>query len=151
MIRPRLTFLGALFAAILHLAECGDNAQYSSGAIDCIRDMSRYSREGRVEDYLNCFESKLRTRLASARAEMKKGEFAEYLRRRAEPVRGIAFSDETILDENAIRIKVEWVFVDRNEVQFFMLKKIEEAWKIADMTEARYKRPPIPYGTKVFD
>ena len=82
---------------------------------------------------------------------MKKGEFSDYLRRRAGPVRGIAFSDEALLDENTIRMKIEWVFEDRNEIQFFMLKKIEGAWKIADMTEARYKKPLIPYGTKVFD
>jgi hypothetical protein len=125
------------------------DAQINSAAIDCIRNMSRYSREGRVEEYLNCFEPELRTRLERARDEMKRNKFADSLRRRAAPVRGIAFSDEIRLDEETIRIKVEWVFEDRNEIQHFMLKKAGDVWKIVDMTEARYKKPIIPYGTKV--
>ncbi|NOZ21576.1 MAG: hypothetical protein GXP25_10865 [Planctomycetes bacterium] len=149
--RPtRAIIVGWGLWAALWLIGCGESKSAGTAAIDCIRNMSRYSRKGNVTAYLNCFAPSLRKRLEQARDEMKGG-FADYLRRRAEPVRGIAFSDETTLDEGTIRVKVEWVFEDRNEVQFFQLKKIGGAWKIADMTEAEYKKPLIPYGTKVFE
>ena len=130
---------------------CAPDTPRGSEALDCIRAMSQYSREGRVEEYLNCFAPEMRQRLVRVRQEMKDAAFAEQLRRRAEPVRGIAFSDETPLDANTVQIKVEWVFEDRNEVQMFRLTKADGLWKIAEMTEARYKKPPVPYGTKVFD
>ena len=151
MIRRWTTLLGALLAWMLCLAGCGGKAEPGSAAADCIHNMLRYSREGRTAEYLDCFEPKLRAKLEGERDAMKAGEFADYLRRRAQPVRGFACSDETVLDENTNRIKVEWVFEDRNEIQLFSLKRIDGVWKIADMTEAQYKKPSVPYGTKVFD
>ncbi|MEW6358908.1 MAG: hypothetical protein AB1696_21430 [Planctomycetota bacterium] len=149
--RPaRAIIVGGGFLGAMWLLGCGEGKAPGTAAIDCIRNMSRYSREGNVTAYLDCFAPDLRRRLEQARDEMAGG-FADYLRQRAEPVRGIAFSDETLLDESTVRVKVEWVFEDRNEVQFFQLKKIGGAWKIADMTEAEYKKPIIPYGTKVFE
>ena len=150
MRQRRISAAGGLLGVVVSLFGCGGGTPPGPAAIDCIRTMSRCSREGNVTAYLDCFAPDLRKRLEGARDEMKGG-FADYLRRRAKPVRGIAFSDETLLDERTVRVKVEWVFEDRNEVQFFQLKKTGGAWKIADMTEAQYKKPIIPYGTKVFE
>lgn len=151
MIRPCEKAWAAALAALVSLAGCGEGGRSGAEAVDCIRDMTRYAREGRVGDYLNCFDAPLRAKLEGVRDKGGPGEFAASLRRRAEPVRGVAFSDETRLDESTVRVKVEWVFTDRNEIQSFMLRKGEWGWKIADMTEAQYKKPLIPYGTKVFE
>lgn len=113
--------------------------------------MSQYSREGRVREYLDCFTGELRSELEQAGGQMKPGEFAELLRRRSAPVRGIAISDQTPVDNGTVHLKVEWVFEDRNETQTFTLRKVKGSWKISGMTDAEYKKPEIPYGTKAFE
>lgn len=113
--------------------------------------MSLFSREGRVKEYLDCFTGGLRAKLEQARDQMKPGEFADILRRRSAPVRGLAISDQTQVDGETMRLRVEWIFEDRSEIQTFTLCKVQGAWKIADMTDAQYNRPAVPYGTKVFE
>lgn len=136
----------------LTVCACGrGKSTEDASASGCIRAMSTDSREGRVEDYLDCFTGELRAKLEQARDQMKPGEFAQTLRRRSAPVRGIAIYDQTEVDDKTTRLKVEWVFEDRNEIQTFTLRKVKGAWKISDMTESEFKKPEIPYGTKVYD
>jgi hypothetical protein len=139
-----------LVVTLVGIAGCRRNAPADKASpTDCIRAMSRFSREGRVDEYLDCFTGDLRTKLEQARDEMEPGAFAELLRRRAEPVRGIAISDQNAVDEMTTRVKVEWVFENRNESQAVTLRKVNGLWKIAAMTEAQFEKPKIPYGTKV--
>ena len=150
MMRPGALCLASVVAGAICLTGCGESPPPAgSGAMECIRALSQSSREGCVEDYLRCFAPAMRRKLERARDEMQKGEFADYLRRRAEPVKGFAMYDEIVLGEETVRLKVEWVFQDRNEIQTFQLKKIDGQWKIVDMDEAQYRKPPVPYGTPV--
>jgi hypothetical protein len=145
-LRGSLICLGAILAV-----GCGGESAPEKGSPGgCIRAMLRYSRDGVVKDYLDCFTGELRQELEQARDQAGAKEFANLLRGRAEPVRGVAVSDETAVDDVTTRLKVEWVFEDRNEIQMFTLAKEGGTWRISDMTEAQYMKPEIPYGTEVF-
>ncbi len=134
------------------LAGCGA-APAPAGAAspgDCVREMAGHGREGRIEAYLDCFAGPLREELAQARAASGDAAFAALLRGRAAPVRGIAIYEEEARDANSARLRVEWVFDDRNEIQSFTLRQEGGRWKVVQMQEADYTKPEIAYGTEAF-
>ena len=149
-VRRAMIFLLCVVASGGIMTCAGKPGEESSPA-GVVRAMSLFSRDGRVNDYLDCFTGELRAKLEQTRDQAKPGEFADALRRRSAPVRGLAVSDQTQLDAETMRLKIEWVFDDRNEIQTFTLRKVQGAWKIADMTDAQYRKPDVSYGTKVDD
>jgi len=118
---------------------------------ECIRAMLDCAARGDIAGYLDCFDDELRANLQNKLERMGADKFARYLRERNKPVKGVAFSDVERTRKDELRMRVEWVFLDRNEVQRFTLKKVGGRWKIKDMSEPRYVKPLVPYGTKVFE
>lgn len=152
MALARDTILVSVFVAMSVGIACRRQAPRAKASpAACVRSMSDFSREGRVERYLDCFTGRLRSELEQEYKQMKPEAFAELLQRRSRGVRGVAISDEERPDANTARLRVEWVFEDRNEIQGFTLKKRGDAWKIAAITDARFEKPEIPYGTEVFE
>ena len=49
------------------------------------------------------------------------------------------------------RTDVEIVFADRNERQRMLLVPERGGWAIASLEQAQMLKPPIPYGTPVFE
>jgi hypothetical protein len=131
-------------------AGCGKPPVESTPA-ERVNAMARYSSEGMAPEYIDCFTGQLRAALEQTRDQMKPGAFGELLRNRSASVRGVAISDQTQPDENTSKMKVEWIFEDRNEAQYFTLLKVDGDWKISEMSGAQYNKPEIPYGTKVFE
>jgi hypothetical protein len=109
------------------------------------------AREGRVSDYLDAFCDPLRSSLANTARAMGDEKFRQYIKDSAAPVRGIAFSDLTERGQEEATLRFELIFDDHNEVQRVLLKRIGGRWLIADMTPAERTKPPVPYGTKVFE
>jgi len=140
----------AMLIAGLMAAGCGKSPAETTPA-GRVHAMARHSSEGKVNEYIDCFTGQLRADLEQTRDQMKPEAFAELLRRRSAPVRGIAISEQTQPDENTARMKVEWIFEDRNEAQYFTLVKVNGDWKISDMSNSQYNKPEIPYGTRVFE
>jgi hypothetical protein len=110
---------------------------------------------GDLERYLEQFADPLRSQLARTRAEKGEAYLRDYLARLAGPVKGVAvrLSEKQELGPDSVRVPVELVYQDRNEVQTFHLQRGEEgpsaSWRIRRIDAARAAPTLIPYGTPV--
>ncbi len=141
----------ALIILAVFLARSERPGPVPSGPDECVRAMFAAAREGRVADYLDSFCDPLRASLADNARTMGSAKFREYLQSVTDPVMGMAFSDVVERNPEEAALRCELVFKDRNEVQRFLLRKLSGRWRIADMTPAERIKPPVPYGTKVFE
>lgn len=109
------------------------------------------AKEGRDLDYLALFTGKMLTDLAGARREMGEERFRQYLRESASSVKGIALSDRADVEEGKVRVRVEYVYAEKNDVQHYTLRREgtpRRAWKVCDISATRRARTIIPYGTE---
>jgi len=118
---------------------------------EAVRRMFEFGSKGDVGGYIGCFDEDLAARLKADAERMGRAKFGAYLKKRNSPVKGMAFSDVRKTRDDEVRMKVEWVFLDRNEVQLFTLRRVRGKWKIKDMSDPKYVKPLVPYGTKVFE
>ncbi len=83
---------------------------------------------------------------------------------RAKPLRAAAIPEPELLERAAtyqiggwttteapfeVKVKVEYVFQDRNEVQWMYLEKSGNSWRIARVDTAERIQTLVPYGTPV--
>ncbi len=116
---------------------------------DTIYRMLDAARDGDIEAYLSCYASELGDRLRQSRNETTTHDFARYLTERNQAIKGVAVSEPEPVSAREVRIRVEYVYVDRNEVQQMYLKKADGAWKISRLDAAAHVETPVPYGTPV--
>ena len=107
------------------------------------------ARDGDVEAYLSCYMGELADRLRQSRDETTTQDFAGYLTERNQAIKGVAVSEPESVSAEEVRVRVEYVYVDRNEVQQLYLKKADGAWKISRLDAAAHVETPVPYGTPV--
>ena len=82
-------------------------------------------------------------------AESSTAAFAQYLKGSAAGIKGVALSDPEKPSELEAKVRVEYIYQDRNEVQTLYLEKRANVWRIA-RTDAGERIPTlIPYGTPV--
>lgn len=124
-------------------------AQHMPEPRDVIYAMLDAARDGRVEEYLNCYAGRMERTLRQSHAEMGSERFAEYLRERNEDIKGIAINAPKESSGEA-EVRVEYVYADRNEVQEFFLSKEDGDWKIAGVSGIQRVETPVPYGTPVY-
>lgn len=108
------------------------------------------ARDGEVEAYLDCYIGDTARRLAQSRDEMTAEAFGEYLRNRNREIKGIAINEAEKASEGKVRIRVEYVYADRNEAQQFYLVRQGGEWKITGMDPAERVETLVPYGTPVY-
>lgn len=116
---------------------------------DAIYSMLEASRAGDVNAYLREFTGPMREALGQSIAERTEAEFARYLRESSSGVKGIAVSDPQAISDSIARVRVEYVFQDRNEAQMFELERLGSRWKIARADADQRVKTLIPYGTPV--
>lgn len=116
---------------------------------DAIYAMLDAARDGNVNDYLEFYAGRMRTTLEQSIEEQGKGGFADYLRQSNASIKGIAINAPEELSPDSVKARVEYVFADRNEVQFMYLTRIDGRWRITGMEETRRIEPLVPYGTEV--
>jgi hypothetical protein len=51
--------------------------------------------------------------------------------------------------EGGVKVRVEYIYQDRNEAQVFFVRKTAEGWKISGVEPAERVKTIIPYGTPV--
>jgi hypothetical protein len=107
------------------------------------------AREGRTQDYLAYFVGQIEASLRQSMAEQGEVAFARYLRETNTPVKGIAITEPQVLTDREVKVRVEYVYQDRNEVQYFYLVKQGVEWKIARLDAAERIKTLVPYGTPV--
>jgi hypothetical protein len=116
---------------------------------DAIYAMLNAARAGDVKTYLASFAGPMQASLRQAVAEQTEPGFAKYLLDSTSSVKGVAVSDPEAITGSTARVRVEYVYQDRNEAQVFDMEKIQREWKIAGMGSGERVKTLIPYGTPV--
>lgn len=117
---------------------------------DTIYAMLDAARDGNVEAYIGCHGGQMARQLAQSRDEMTAEGFAKYLTDRNREIKGVAIDEPEMASEREARIRVEYVYRDRNEVQQVYLERLDGAWKIAGADTAERVKTLVPYGTPVY-
>jgi len=118
---------------------------------DAIYGMLDAARAGDVKAYLDCFSGPVRDQLVQAVRESTESTFSSYLIDQNAAFQGVAVS---VVDRPSVeeaRVRVEYVYGDRNEGQILSLKADSDRWKIVAIAGAEAIKTLIPYGTEVTD
>jgi hypothetical protein len=117
---------------------------------DTIYAMLDAARDGDVAAYIACHAGQMARQLEQSRDEMTAAGFAQYLKDRNREIKGVAINEPEKASEREARIRVEYVYQDRNEVQQVYLEHIGGAWKILGVDVAERVKTLVPYGTPVY-
>ena len=116
---------------------------------DAIYNMLDAAREGDVPKYLSAYTGQMEASLKQAIAESTEPGFAKYLKESNASIKGIAITEPQTLTDREVKVRVEYVYQDRNEVQQMYLEKFGTAWKIARVDSTERVKTLVPYGTPV--
>jgi hypothetical protein len=114
---------------------------------DAIYAMLDAARNGDVARYLASYTGSMAESLARAKSESP--DFAKYLRDSNAGLKGIAVMEPQPQPDGQVELRVEYVYQDRNEAQFFFLSKTADGWKISRVETSERVKTLIPYGTPV--
>jgi len=117
---------------------------------DAIYAMLDAVRAGDADRYLDSYTGPLHDAIRQARIEQGHDGFVRYLRDTNAAIRGISLSDVAPVNDGT-RVRVEYVYADRNEVQAVFLRQDRGAWKIYRVDSAQRSKTLVPYGTPVND
>jgi hypothetical protein len=116
---------------------------------DAIYAMLDAARAGDVKAYLASYTGQMDAALKQSLAETSEVGFAKYLTDSNAAVKGIAISEPQPLTDREVKVRVEYVYQDRNEAQTMYLEKGLAGWKIARVDSAERVKTLVPYGTPV--
>lgn len=114
---------------------------------DAIYAMLDAAREGNVNRYLASYTGQMQGSLKHAAAESP--DFGKYLKDSNATIKGVAIQDPQPASEGEVKARVEYVFQDRNEVQFMYLRQTPSGWRIERVDSAERIKTLVPYGTPV--
>src|SRR5579872_5795251 len=116
---------------------------------DAIYGMLDAARIGDVKAYMASYTGQMDSALKQSLAETTEAGFAKYLKDSNAAVKGIAISEPQPLTDREVKVRVEYVYQDRNEAQTMYLEKDAAGWKIARVESAERVKTLVPYGTPV--
>jgi hypothetical protein len=116
---------------------------------DTIYGMLDAARAGDVKTYLANYSGQMSTALQQSIAETTESKFAQYLKDSNAAIKGVAISEPQQLSDTQVKVRVEYVFQDRNEAQQMYLEKQAGAWKITQVDSTERVKTLVPYGTPV--
>ena len=106
-------------------------------------------REGDLPKYIAAHTGAMLTALQRAIREIGEARLLQSLKERNAPLKGIAVLEPVPLSDREIKLQVEYVYADRNEIQIYYLEKSADRWKIARVDGTQRIETLIPYGTPV--
>jgi len=116
---------------------------------DAIYAMLDAARAGDVKSYLAAYTGQMQTSLKQSLAETGEQGFAKYLKESNAAIKGIAIMEPQVLTDREMKVRVEYVYQDRNEAQFMYLERGTAGWKIARVDGTERVKTLVPYGTPV--
>ena len=116
---------------------------------DAIYAMLDAARTGDVKSYMSSYTGQMESSLRQSLAESGDAGFAKYLKDSNAAIKGIAISEPQTLTDREVKVRVEYVYQDRNEAQTMYLEKSSGAWKIARVDGVERVKTLVPYGTPV--
>jgi hypothetical protein len=123
------------------------DARTSPSPRDAIYAMFDAGKAGDVQRYLSCYSGAMEQALDRARNES--ADFAQYLRDSNVGLKGIAVMEPELQSDWEAKVRVEYIYQDRNEAQIFSLEKGSRGWKISRVEPAERVKTLVPYGTPV--
>jgi hypothetical protein len=116
---------------------------------DSIYGMLDAARAGDVKAYLANYSGQMTAALQQSVAETGEAKFAQYLKDSNAAIKGVAVSEPQTLTDSQVKVRVEYVYQDRNEAQTMFLEKQAGVWKITQVEGAERVKTLVPYGTPV--
>lgn len=116
---------------------------------DTIYAMLAAARAGDVKAYLFNYTGPMEAALRQSLAESSEAAFAKYLKDSQAALKGVAVSDPEVTNGSEAKLRVEYIYEDRNETQTMYLQRSSSGWKIARTEGDERIKTPIPYGTPV--
>lgn len=107
------------------------------------------ARDGDVNAYTASYTGQMETALQGSVRESTLDGFARYLRDSNAPIKGVAITEPEPLSASQVKVRVEYVYQDRNEAQTMYLEKADGAWRISRVDGAERVKTLVPYGTAV--
>lgn len=118
---------------------------------DAIYAMLDAARMADPQAYLNCYTGQLQDQLRQTVTESSPAKFGSYLKSTSAAVQGVALSPPQPAADGAVKVRVEYVYRDRNEVQFVYLTKSGSGWKISKVDGEERVKTLVSFGTAVTD
>jgi hypothetical protein len=116
---------------------------------DAIYAMLGAARAGDTKAYLASFSGPMEITLRQTLAETTEPDFAKYLKDSQAAIKGVAVSDPEKATDREAKVRVEYIYQDRNEAQVMYLEKGPRGWKISRADSDERIKTLIPYGTPV--
>jgi hypothetical protein len=116
---------------------------------DAIYAMLDAARLGDVKTYLASYTGQMEASLKQSVGETTESGFAKYLKNQNASIKGIAISEPQTLTDREVKVRVEYVYQDRNEAQMMFLEKTAGGWKISRVDGTERVKTLVPYGTPV--
>ena len=116
---------------------------------DTVYRMMDAARDGDVRAYLGCYTGQMESTLRQIAAEKGEAALASYIRNFNASVKGVAIQNPQSMAEREVRLRVEFVYRERNEAQIYYLEQGGGSWKIARQENAEGVKTLVPYGTAV--
>jgi hypothetical protein len=116
---------------------------------DTVYRMMDAARDGDVRSYLNCYTAQMETTLRQLVMEKGEAALADYIRTFNASVKGVAIQEPDFVTEREVRLRVEFVYGDRNETQLYYLRQSTGEWRIARQENTEGAKVLVPYGTPV--
>lgn len=118
---------------------------------ETVSELFTAASEGNDRAYLRLLTGELRKSLEHDRSQAGDEAFRQGLRRSAAGIKGLAVTRAGDAPGDMVALDVEIVFADRNERQRMLLEPKRGGWAIVSIEQANMLKPPIPYGTPVFE
>ena len=118
---------------------------------DSVYKMLDAARAGNTEAYLESFSGEMKTQIAEVINETSRQKFQQYLLKQNSAFTGVAVSVRDRPDADDARLRVEYVYPERNEVQDVYVRKEGSSWRIYKVLGSEQITTLIPYGTAVTD
>jgi hypothetical protein len=118
---------------------------------DTVYGMLDAARAGDTTVYVDTFSGPLQQQIQQVIRESGRTQFATYLTAQSSSFQSVALSVADQPSDVEARLRVEYVYANRNEVQTFHLKKSVGRWKIIGISGTDQIKTLIPYGTAVTD
>ncbi|MDQ2901371.1 MAG: hypothetical protein M3Y07_16475 [Acidobacteriota bacterium] len=116
---------------------------------DAIYAMLDAARAGDTKAYMRSYTGQMAALLKQSVSESTDAGFAKYLKDTNAAIKGVAISEPQPLTDREMKVRVEYVYQDRNEAQTMYLEKQPDGWKIARVDGAERVKTLVPYGTPV--
>jgi hypothetical protein len=116
-----------------------------------VEDAFEAARKGDLDAYLDQFTDPLKSQMLRLRTEKGDAYLRDYLARLCGPIKGISadLTRQESVGPDTIRLPVEFIYADHNEVQTFQLRREGGRWRVLQIATVRSAPTLIPYGTGV--